>query len=165
MACCLLGSGHAGRPVIGVIQRVSRASVSVSEEVVAQIGAGLLVLVGVSHSDTAEDARALGSKIVGLRVFGDDRGLMNKSVGETGGQVLVVSQFTLLGDARKGRRPSFVTAASPDIAAPLIVQLELAIGQHGVLVQSGAFGAHMRVELVNDGPVTLILRTEAGRII
>jgi D-tyrosyl-tRNA(Tyr) deacylase len=150
--------------VIGVIQRVSRASVSVSGEVVARIGAGLLVLVGVTHSDTGEDARALGSKIVGLRVFSDERGLMNKSVGETGGQVLVVSQFTLLGDARKGRRPSFVNAASPEIAAPLIEQLELAIDQHGISVQRGVFGAHMRVELVNDGPVTLILRTEAGRI-
>jgi D-tyrosyl-tRNA(Tyr) deacylase len=150
--------------VIGVIQRVSRASVSVSEEVVARIGAGLLVLVGVTRSDTGEDARALGSKIVGLRVFSDESGLMNKSVGETGGQVLVVSQFTLLGDARKGRRPSFVNAASPEIAAPLIEQLELAIDQHGVAVQRGVFGAHMLVELVNDGPVTLILRTEAGRI-
>jgi D-aminoacyl-tRNA deacylase len=160
----LLGSRHAGRPVIGVIQRVSRASVSVSAEVVARIGTGLLVLVGVTHSDTAEDARALGSKIVGLRVFSDDNGLMNKSVTETGGQVLVVSQFTLLGDARKGRRPSFVNAASPEIAAPLIEQLEHAIGLHGVSVHTGVFGAHMQVELVNDGPVTLILRTEAGRI-
>jgi D-tyrosyl-tRNA(Tyr) deacylase len=150
--------------VIGVIQRVSRASVSVSEEVVAEIGAGLLVLVGVTHSDTADDARALGSKIAGLRVFSDDSGLMNNSVGEVGGQVLVVSQFTLLGDARKGRRPSFVGAAPPEIAAPLIEQLELAIDQLGVAVQRGVFGAHMRVELVNDGPVTLILRTEAGRI-
>jgi D-tyrosyl-tRNA(Tyr) deacylase len=150
--------------VVGVIQRVSRASVSVSEEVVAEIGAGLLVLVGVTHSDTVEDARALGSKIAGLRVFSDDSGLMNKSVGETGGQVLVVSQFTLLGDARKGRRPSFAEAAPPEIAASLIEQLELAIDQLGVAVQRGIFGAHMRVELVNDGPVTLILRTEAGRI-
>jgi D-tyrosyl-tRNA(Tyr) deacylase len=150
--------------VIGVIQRVLRASVSVSEGVVARIGAGLLVLVGVTHSDTAEDARVLGSKIVRLRVFSDDSGLMNKSVGETGGQVLVVSQFTLLGDARKGRRPSFVNAASPEIAAPLIEQLEVVIDQHGVSVQRGVFGAHMRVELVNDGPVTLIMRTEAGRI-
>lgn len=151
--------------MIGVIQRVSRASVSVSEEVVARIGTGLLVLVGVTHSDTVEDARALGSKIVGLRVFSDDNGLMNKSVGETGGQVLVVSQFTLLGDARKGRRPSFVNAASHEVAAPLIEQLELAIDQRGISVQRGVFGADMRVELVNDGPVTLILRTEAGRII
>ena len=151
--------------MIGVIQRVSRASVSVSEDVVARIGTGLLVLVGATHSDTVEDARALGSKIVGLRMFGDDNGLMNRSVVETGGQVLVVSQFTLLGDARKGRRPSFVDAALPEIAAPLIEEVGLVIAEHGVPVASGVFGAYMRVELVNDGPVTLILRTEAGRII
>ena len=150
--------------MIGVIQRVSHASVSVAEEVVARIGPGLLVLVGVAHSDTVEDARTLGSKIVGLRVFGDDNGLMNRSVVETGGQVLVVSQFTLLGDARKGRRPSFAGAALPEKAAPLVEELRLAISQQGVPVNSGVFGAHMRVELVNDGPVTLILRTEAGRI-
>jgi D-tyrosyl-tRNA(Tyr) deacylase len=160
----MLGSGNAGGPVIGVIQRVSSASVSVSEDVVARIGSGLLVLVGATHSDTVEDARALGSKIAGLRVFSDDRGLMNKSVAETGGQVLVVSQFTLLGDARKGRRPSFVDAALPESAAPLIEELGLAIAEQGVPVSKGVFGAHMQVELVNDGPVTLILRTEAGRI-
>ena len=150
--------------MICVIQRVSRASVLVSEDVVARIGTGLLVLVGATHSDNVEDARALGSKIVGLRVFGDDSGLMNRSVVETGGQVLVVSQFTLLGDVRKGRRPSFVDAALPEIAAPLIEELGLAIAEQGVPVSRGVFGAHMRVELVNDGPVTLILRTEAGRI-
>lgn len=150
--------------MICVIQRVSRASVLVSEDVVARIGTGLLVLVGATHSDNVEDARALGSKIVGLRVFGDDSGLMNRSVLETGGQVLVVSQFTLLGDVRKGRRPSFVDAALPEIAAPLIEELGLAIAEQGVPVSRGVFGAHMRVELVNDGPVTLILRTEAGRI-
>jgi D-tyrosyl-tRNA(Tyr) deacylase len=122
-------------------------------------------LVGVTHSDTVEDARSMASKIADLRVFRDDKGLMNKSVGEMGGQVLVVSQFTLLGDARKGRRPSFVGAASPDVAAPLINELEVALGQRGIPVKSGVFGADMRVELVNDGPVTLILRTEAGRII
>jgi D-tyrosyl-tRNA(Tyr) deacylase len=136
----------------------------VAEEVVALIGFGLVALVGVTRSDTVEDARTLGSKIITLRVFGDDRGLMNKSVVETGGQVLVVSQFTLLGDARKGRRPSFADAASPEIAAPLIEELGLAIAEQGVPVSRGVFGAHMRVELVNDGPVTLILRTEAGRI-
>ena len=150
--------------MIGVIQRVSHASVSVAEDVVAQIGTGLVALVGVTRSDTVEDARTLGSKIVTLRVFGDDSGLMNKSVVETGGQVLVVSQFTLLGDARKGRRPSFADAASTEIAAPLIEELGLTIAEQGVPVSRGVFGAHMRVELVNDGPVTLILRTEAGRI-
>ncbi len=150
--------------MIGVIQRVSRASVSVAEEVVALIETGLVALVGVTRSDTVDDARTLGSKIVTLRVFGDDRGLMNKSVVETGGQVLVVSQFTLLGDTRKGRRPSFVDAAPPEVAAPLIEELGLAISRQGVPVHRGIFGAHMRVELVNDGPVTLILRTAAGRM-
>lgn len=151
--------------MIGVIQRVSHASVAVSAEVVARIGTGLLVLVGVTHSDTLEDARTMGSKIADLRVFRDHSGLMNNSVGEIGGQVLVVSQFTLLADARKGRRPSFVGAASPGLAAPLVEQLESAIRQRGIPVESGVFGADMRVELVNDGPVTLILRTEAGRLL
>ena len=151
--------------MIGVIQRVSRASVSVADEVVARVGSGLLVLVGVTHTDTVDDARALGSKIAGLRMFGDDRGLMNRSIGETGGEVLLVSQFTLLGDARKGRRPSFVEAAAPEIAAPLIDEVRLTIAGQGVPVSTGVFGAHMEVELVNDGPVTLILRTEGGRIV
>ena len=151
--------------MIGVIQRVTSASVSVAEEVVARIGPGLLVLVGVTHSDTGDDAGALGSKIAALRVFADDSGLMNRSVAETGGEVLVVSQFTLLGDARKGRRPSFVEAAAPVIAAPLIEEVKRAIARQGVSVSTGVFGAHMKVELVNDGPVTLIVRTEAGRIV
>lgn len=151
--------------MIGVIQRVSRASVWAFEGVVAQIGTGLLVLVGVTHSDTVADARALGSKVAGLRVFRDGNGLMNRSVAEAGGEVLVVSQFTLLGDARKGRRPSFVNAAPPEAAAPLIEQVGLTIAECGISVQSGVFGADMQVELVNDGPVTLILRTEAGRFV
>ena len=151
--------------MIGVIQRVSLASVSVADEVVARVGSGLLVLVGVTHTDTIDDARTLGSKIAGLRIFGDDRGLMNRSIGETGGEVLLVSQFTLLGDARKGRRPSFVEAAAPEVAAPLIDEVRLTIAGEGVPVTTGVFGAHMKVELVNDGPVTLILRTEAGRIV
>ena len=151
--------------MIGVIQRVSNASVSVGDEVVARVGSGLLILVGVTHADTIDDARALGSKVAGLRVFKDDRGLMNRSVAETGGEVLIVSQFTLLGDARKGRRPSFVDAAAPEIAAPLIDEVGLTIAAEGVSVSTGVFGAHMKVDLVNDGPVTLILRTQAGRII
>lgn len=151
--------------MIGVVQRVTSASVTVDDEVVAQIGPGLLVLVGVGQSDSSDDALALGSKIGGLRVFGDDKGLMNRSVVEAGGQVLVVSQFTLLGDARKGRRPSFAEAAAPEIAAPLIDEVRLAVARCGVPVREGVFGAHMQVELVNDGPVTLILRTESGRVI
>ncbi len=160
-----LDQAHEEGLVIGVIQRVSGASVSVADVVVARIGPGLVVLVGVTHTDTGDDARALGSKIAGLRAFADDRGLMNRSVGEAGGQVLVVSQFTLLGDARKGRRPSFVEAAPPETAAPLIEEVGRTITLQGVSVSYGVFGAHMQVELINDGPVTLILRTEAGRII
>jgi D-tyrosyl-tRNA(Tyr) deacylase len=161
----MVGSGDERQAVIGIAQRVTSASVLVAEGVVAQIGPGLLVLVGVAHTDTGDDARALGAKIAGLRVFGDDDGQMNKSVVEIGGQVLVVSQFTLLADVRRGRRPSFVEAAAPGVAAPLIEEVQLAIAALGVPVSSGVFGAHMTVELVNDGPVTLILRTESGRIV
>ena len=107
----------------------------------------------------------MGSKIAGLRVFGDENGLMNRSVAEIGGEVLVVSQFTLLGELRKGRRPSFVEAAAPEPAAGLIDEVRLAIAMHGVAVSSGVFGAHMSVELVNDGPVTLVLRTASGRLL
>jgi D-aminoacyl-tRNA deacylase len=161
----MVGSGNERQAVIGIAQRVTSASVLVDEGVVARIGPGLLVLVGVTRTDTGDDARALGAKIAGLRVFGDERGQMNKSVGEIGGQVLVVSQFTLLADVRRGRRPSFAEAAAPDVAAPLIEEVRLAIAAQGVPVSSGVFGAHMTVELVNDGPVTLILRTESGRIV
>ena len=150
--------------MIGIAQRVTSASVFVADAVVARIGPGLLVLVGVAHGDTVADARALGAKIAGLRVFGDESGHMNRSVREIGGQVLVVSQFTLLADVRRGRRPSFVDAAAPDVAAPLIDEVRLAIAAH-VPVSTGVFGAHMTVELVNDGPVTLLLRTESGRIV
>lgn len=150
--------------MIGVVQRVSRASVTVERTVVGEIGPGLLILVGVTHGDTSNDARVLGSKIAGLRVFADDSGLMNRSVAEIGGEVLLVSQFTLVGDVRKGRRPSFVRAASPEEAAPLIEDVRHTIASEGVPVGVGVFGAHMIVELVNDGPVTLILRTESGRM-
>ncbi len=150
--------------MICVVQRVSRASVTVERTVVGEIGPGLLILVGVTHGDTSNDARVLGSKIAGLRVFADDSGLMNRSVAEIGGEVLLVSQFTLVGDVRKGRRPSFVRAASPEEAAPLIEDVRHTIASEGVPVGVGVFGAHMIVELVNDGPVTLILRTESGRM-
>ena len=151
--------------MIAVAQRVTSASVVVAGELVAQIGTGLLVLVGVTHLDTDEDARVLGSKIAGLRVFADEGGHMNKSVGDIGGQVLVVSQFTLLGDVRKGRRPSFTGAAAPEVAAPLVDEVRRAVAGEGIPVSAGVFGAHMTVDLVNDGPVTLILRTESGRIV
>ena len=152
------------QPVISVLQRVGSASVAVAGEVVARIGPGLVALTGVTHTDTGEDAAAIGSKIAGLRIFADERGLMNRSLAEVGGEVLLVSQFTLVGDVRKGRRPSFVEAAAPEAAEPLIDLVGLAILSEGVPVRTGVFGAHMEVQLLNDGPVTFILRTEAGRL-
>ena len=150
--------------MIAVVQRVSTASVSVEGATVSRIGPGLVALLGVAHDDTGEDARALGRKIVGLRVFADDRGLMNRSVAETEGQVLVVSQFTLLGEISKGQRPSFVTAAKPAVAMPLVEAVVAVIAESGVPVSTGIFGANMTVALVNEGPVTVIVRTESGRV-
>ena len=160
----LMGSQY-GQPVIAVLQRVVSASVAVAGDVVARIGPGLVALLGVARSDTGDDAAAIGSKIAGLRIFADERGLMNSSLAEVGGEVLLVSQFTLLGDVRKGRRPSFVEAAAPEAAEPLIDRVRLAIARDGVPVSTGVFGAHMQVHLLNDGPVTLILRTHAGRLL
>jgi D-tyrosyl-tRNA(Tyr) deacylase len=140
-----------------VIQRVSRARVTVGGEVTGEVGRGLLVLLGVTHGDTIDAARWLAEKTVGLRVFADDEGKMNRSVADVGGGVLVVSQFTLYGDASKGRRPSFVAAAPPEVAVPLYEAFVEAVRALGVPVATGRFGAMMDVELVNDGPVTLIL--------
>jgi len=140
-----------------VIQRVSRAKVTIDGEIAGEIGLGLLVLLGVTHSDSGESARWMADKIVGLRIFADDQGKMNRSVLDVGGSVLIVSQFTLHGDCSKGRRPSFINAAPPDIAIPLYNACIDAVRAHGVPVQTGRFGADMKVELVNDGPVTLIL--------
>jgi D-tyrosyl-tRNA(Tyr) deacylase len=140
-----------------VIQRVSRAAVTVDGETVGKIGTGLLVLLGVTHTDTPADARWLAEKIVGLRIFNDADGKMNLGVTDVGGAVLVVSQFTLYGEAQKGRRPSFVAAARPEQAIPLYEAFVNGIRALGVPVETGRFGATMAVELVNDGPVTLIL--------
>jgi D-aminoacyl-tRNA deacylase len=140
-----------------VVQRVRRARVVVGDEVVGEIAAGLLVLLGVTHADTEEHARWLADKIVGLRIFADDAGKMNRDVVEAGGAVLVVSQFTLYGDCRKGRRPSFIAAAPPSIAVPLYEAFINGIKALGVPTATGRFGADMQVELVNDGPVTLIV--------
>src|SRR5438067_1581357 len=140
-----------------VIQRVSRARVTVGGEVVGEVGRGLLVLLGVTHGDTIEGARRLAEKTVGLRVFADDEGKMNRGVADVGGGVLVVSQFTLYGDAAKGRRPSFVAAAPPEVAVPLYEAFVDAVRALGVPVATGRFGAMMDVELVNQGPVTLIV--------
>lgn len=142
-----------------VLQRVSRASVVIDGETVGAIGRGLLVLLGVAPADTAEEARWLAEKIAGLRVFSDEAGKMNLSVADVGGAVLVVSQFTLYGDCRKGRRPSFIGAAPPEIAVPLYEAFVNALRALGLPVETGRFGAMMQVELSNDGPVTLILDT------
>ena len=142
-----------------VLQRVSRASVTVDSEMVGRIGPGLLVLLGVTHGDTAEKARWLAERTVGLRIFADEEGKMNRSVAEIGGAVLVVSQFTLYGDCRKGRRPSFVEAAPPEIAIPLYEEYVNGLRALGIPVRTGRFGAMMDVELVNDGPVTIILES------
>ncbi len=151
--------------VRAVVQRVSRAVVAVEGDAVGDIGAGLMILLGVAEGDTGADAAALADKVVGLRIFADDEGKMNRSVGEVGGEVLVVSQFTLLADIRKGRRPSFVGAARPDEAARMVDLVVARIGEAGVECATGVFGAHMQVELVNDGPVTIVIETAAGRVV
>jgi D-aminoacyl-tRNA deacylase len=140
-----------------VVQRVSRAAVRVDERTTGAIGAGLLVLVGVGADDAESDASWMAEKIAGLRIFTDDEGLMNRSVTETGGSVLLVSQFTLFGDVRKGRRPSFVTAAKEPLASTLYERTGRELERIGLVVAYGEFGADMKVELVNDGPVTILL--------
>ncbi|CAB3393465.1 MULTISPECIES: D-aminoacyl-tRNA deacylase [Kyrpidia] len=140
-----------------VVQRVSRAEVRVEGERVAHIGKGLLVLIGVSRQDGEADAVWLAEKLAGLRVFPDDAGKMGRSVLDVGGAVLSVSQFTLLGDCRKGRRPDFTGAAPAETALPLYERVNAHLREKGVRVETGVFGAHMDVELVNDGPVTLWL--------
>ena len=140
-----------------VLQRVSRASVSVDGEIVGSIECGFLVLVGFTQGDGEPQLRWIADKIVGLRLFPDDEGKMNHDVKQVGGALLVVSQFTLYADARKGRRPSFVDAAPPDEATALYEQFVRELVARGVPVETGSFGAKMDVELVNEGPVTLIL--------
>ncbi len=140
-----------------VVQRVSSAHVEVSGESVGRIGLGLCVLVGVTHSDNATHAGKLARKLHGLRLFDDQDGVMNRSVADVGGSLLVVSQFTLYGDASKGRRPSWTAAARPDQAEPLIDQLVEELGQLGIEVKTGRFRADMVVSLVNEGPATLII--------
>ena len=140
-----------------VVQRVRSARVTVEGAVVGEIGKGLLVLLGITHGDSLEQADWLAEKVVGLRIFEDDAGKMNHSLDEIGGAMLIVSQFTLYGDCRKGRRPSFVEAASPEVATPLYEAFVRAVQALGVTVGTGRFGAMMQVELVNDGPVTLIV--------
>jgi D-tyrosyl-tRNA(Tyr) deacylase len=142
-----------------VVQRVSRAAVAVADETVGAIGNGLLVLAGVGRDDTEAAARRLASKVAGLRIFPDDEGKMNRSLTDVGGEALVVSQFTLYGDARKGFRPSFVEAARPELAVPLLQVFVDELRSAGIEVAEGRFGAHMEVSLVNDGPVTILLES------
>ena len=142
-----------------VLQRVTHAAVRIDSETVGAIGPGLVVLLGVAQGDGPEEARRLAAKTVELRIFADDEGRFNLSLLDTDGAALVVSQFTLLADVRKGRRPSFVGAAPPEKAAPLVDAFAGALRERGVSVETGRFGAHMLVELENDGPVTIVLDT------
>ena len=139
------------------VQRVEQAQVSVAGEVCGRIGRGLVVLLGVASDDGEQDAAQLADKIVGLRIFDDEQGKMNLALTEVGGALLVVSQFTLLGDCRKGRRPSFVAAAPPDLAEALYQVFVAAVAERGIEVATGRFRQHMQVTLTNDGPVTLLL--------
>jgi D-tyrosyl-tRNA(Tyr) deacylase len=143
--------------VRAVVQRVKRASVTVGGDMIAEIGRGLAILLGVGSGDTAGDAEWLANKCAGLRVFEDDQGLMNLDLAEVGGDVLVVSQFTLYGDCGKGRRPSFVDAASPEKAEELYDEFVRVLRGRGIRVETGKFRAKMAVETVNDGPVTLLI--------
>lgn len=143
-----------------LIQRVSHANVTVDEKVVGEINKGLLVLLGVGQGDGESQVRTVADKIVNLRIFEDDEGKMNRSLLEVGGQVLVVSQFTLYADVRRGRRPSFTNAAPPALAEPLVERFKNAISSHGLTVADGIFGAYMHVELLNDGPVTIWMDSE-----
>jgi D-aminoacyl-tRNA deacylase len=140
-----------------VLQCVSEARVKIDGEVVGAIGRGLLVLLGITHGDTPEQTEWLAEKIVSLRIFEDEAGKMNRDISEIEGSILIVSQFTLYGDCRKGRRPSFIEAAPPAVAMPLYAAFIDAIRARGVPTATGRFGAMMQVELINDGPVTLIV--------
>ena len=150
-----------GRGMKVVIQRVSKASVIIEGKIVAVINKGFLILLGIINEDTQEDINWLSKKIVNLRIFGDDKGVMNKSLLDINGEAIVVSQFTLHANTKKGNRPSYIKAAKPDIAIPLyetfVKQLETDLGKK---VQTGQFGADMKVELLNDGPVTIVIDTK-----
>ena len=140
-----------------VTQRVTRASVTVDQQVVASIGPGLMILLGVGPEDDEEKAAYLVYRVSNQRIFGDDEGKMNLSVKDIGGEAIVVSQFTLYADTKKGHRPSYVKAAPPEIASPLVDRFVALMNEAGVPTQSGIFGAHMVLEIVNDGPVTIVM--------
>jgi D-tyrosyl-tRNA(Tyr) deacylase len=143
-----------------VVQKVTRARVTVAGEVVGEIGQGFVVLLGVAREDTPEAADYMAEKVAGLRVFADDAGKMNRSLQDVGGAVLAVSQFTLYGDVRRGRRPGFDRAARPEQAEPLYQRFVAALRARGIQVETGRFQTHMEVELVNDGPVTILIDSE-----
>ena len=143
-----------------IIQRVTRARVTVASRVAGEIQSGVLILLGVGRADTSESAEYLAEKIANLRIFADDAGKMNRSLVEIGGSALVVSQFTLYGDTRGGRRPSYIQAATPEDANRLYEEFVRCLRSFGVPVETGVFQAHMEVELVNDGPVTILLDSE-----
>lgn len=140
-----------------LLQRVSRASVTIEDKVISRIEKGLVILLGVGHGDGEGQASFLAEKIANMRVFEDEQGKTNLSILDVGGEAIVVSQFTLYADTRKGRRPSFIDAALPDVAAPLVDRFVELLRSHGVPTQTGQFGAHMKVEIHNDGPVTIWL--------
>lgn len=143
-----------------ILQRVGRGHVAVDGHMVGEIGPGYVILLGVTHGDGPAEVKKLAEKIVHLRVFEDDQGKMNRSALDSGAEILLISQFTLFADARKGRRPSFTDAAPPEIAEPLVTQFATALQTLGISrVQTGVFGAHMQVHIENDGPVTIILDT------
>lgn len=142
-----------------VLQRVSSASVKIDGTVTGEIGPGLVLLLGIAKDDAPEDVEYVVNKCAGLRIFGDDEGKMNRSLLDVGGEVLAISQFTLFGDTRKGRRPSFESAAPPDHAEPLYELAVERLREHGIRVATGRFGAFMQVSLVNDGPVTLTVES------
>jgi len=148
------------RGVRAVVQRVSSAAVTVDGHTVGRCGAGLLILLGAADGDTAETAARLAGKVARLRIFENTEGKFDRSLLDSRGQVLVVSQFTLLADTTKGNRPSFTAAAPPEVAEPLVERFSDALRAEGIPVQTGVFGARMQVELVNDGPVTIILDLE-----
>jgi D-aminoacyl-tRNA deacylase len=145
------------RDVRVVVQRVSRSEVRVDGKRVASGGPGLLILVGIGRGDAEDEPARMAEKVANLRIFEDEEGKMNRSITDVGGEAVVVSQFTLYGDASRGRRPSWIKAAPPEVADPAVERFAAALSSLGIPVQSGVFGAHMEVELVNDGPVTLVL--------
>ena len=143
-----------------VVQRVASSRVTVDERVTGEVKKGLLVLLGVTHDDTSKDVDYMVDKVTNLRIFEDENDKMNLSLKDIGGEVMAVSQFTLYGDARKGRRPSFSDAARPDVANPLYEEFVEKLRAQGITVGTGVFGAHMMVELINDGPVTILLESK-----